>query len=178
MLNRLKGWLRDRRGSAAVEFAFVAPVMILVYYGIAETTMGMMCERRATRIASALGDLVAQDTQITTSEMTDIFTVGRAIMSPFATTTLSMRVTSVKADSSGTPKVVWSKVSGSGYSALTGTVSGVPTSLLAANESAIMAETTYTYTSAVQKALPSAITFSKKYYLKPRKTTEVSWSSS
>lgn len=168
--------LRDDRGSAAVEFAFVAPLMILLYYGLSETTIGMICDRRASHVASTVGDLIAQDTQVTTSEMTDVFNVGKAIIAPFPTTTLSMRVTSVKADSAGTPKVVWSKTSGSAYSALSGTVSGVPDGLLAAGETAILSEVTYSYTSPLAKTLPTPVTFTQKYYLKPRKTNEITWS--
>jgi Flp pilus assembly protein TadG len=174
MLNR---FFRDRRGTAAVEFAFVAPMMILLYYGMAELTQGMMADRRASHVASIIGDLVAQDTQVNQAEIDDVFNVGKAVISPFPTGTLSMRITSVKADSGGTPKVVWSKTSGS-ISALSGTVSGVPAGLIAANESVIMAEATYVYTSSIQKAMPAPVTFTQKYYLKPRKGSEVIWSTS
>lgn len=170
MLIALRRLLRDRRGSAAVEFAFVAPLMISLYYGLAETTMGMMCDRRASHVASTIGDLVAQDTQVSTAEMTDIFNVGKTIMAPYSTTTLGMRVTSVKAGSSST-SVVWSKTSGS-MTALSGTVT-VPTGLLSNGETMIIAETTYTYTSPVQKMLPTPLVFKQKYYLRPRKTTEI-----
>jgi Flp pilus assembly protein TadG len=168
--------LKDDRGSAAVEFAFVAPLMILLYYGLSETTIGMICDRRASHVASTVGDLVAQDTQVTSSEMTDVFNVGKAIIAPFPTTTLSMRITSIKADSSGNPQVVWSKVSGTGFSVRTGAVSGVPTGLLASGETAILSEVSYSYTSPLAKTLPTPITFTQKYYLKPRKVTEVTWS--
>ena len=39
-------FLGDRRGVSAIEFAFIAPVMILMYFGVAELTQGMMAERR------------------------------------------------------------------------------------------------------------------------------------
>lgn len=172
MLNR---FFRDRHGSAAVEFAFVAPLMILFYYGLAELTQGMMADRRTSHVASVIGDLVAQDTQVTQTDMTDIFNVGKAVVAPFPTGSLSMRITSVKADSSGSPKVVWSKTSGT-MTVLTGTVSGLPAGLIAANESVIMAEATYVYTSAIQKTMPTPLTFTQKYYLKPRKGSEVIWS--
>ncbi len=174
MLTPLRRWARDRRGSAAVEFAFVAPLMIALYYGLSETTIGMMCDRRASHVAFTIGDLIAQDTQVSTTEMTDVFNVGKTIMTPFATTTLGMRVTSVKAGSSSTT-VVWSKTSGS-MSALSGTVT-VPTGLLATGDTLIIAESTYVYTSPVQKMLPTPITFNQKFYLRPRKTTEISFTS-
>ena len=172
----LKTLIRDRRGAAAVEFAFVAPVMILMYYGLAELTQGMMADRRASHVASAIGDLVAQDTMINTSEMTDIFNVGKAIIAPFPTTGLSMRVTSIRKDSSGAIQVMWSKSSGS-MGVLT-TVASLPAGLVANNESVILAESSYVYNSATKKALPNALTFTQKYYLKPRKTAQVTWSTS
>jgi Flp pilus assembly protein TadG len=176
MLNR---FFRDRRGAAAVEFAFVAPLMILLYCGIAELSQGMMADRRTSHVASIIGDLVAQDTQMNPTEMTDVFNVGKAVIAPFPAAPLAMRITSVRADATGTPRVVWSQTSG-GMSALGAgaTVAGVPAGLIAANESVIMAEATYVYTSSVQKALPAPISLSQKYYLKPRKGSEVLWSNS
>ncbi|HQT55205.1 TadE/TadG family type IV pilus assembly protein [Phenylobacterium sp.] len=172
----LKTLIKDRRGAAAVEFAFVAPVMILMYYGLAELTQGMMADRRASHVASAIGDLVAQDTMINTSEMNDIFNVGKAIISPFPTTGLSMRVTSIRKDSSGAIQVMWSKSSGS-MGVLT-TVASLPDGLIANNESVILAESSYVYDSATKQVLPNALTFTQKYYLKPRKTAQVTWSTS
>ena len=172
MLNRL---FRDRRGSTAVEFAFVAPLMILMYCGLSETTQGMMASRRAAHVATTIGDLTAQQSQINAATVADIFTVGKAILAPFPTATLNMRITSVKADSGGTPKVVWSQ----GYGAmapLTGTVTGVPAGLIGPNESTIQSEVSYTYTSSIQQALPAPIVLSQKSFLKPRKGAEVLWS--
>ena len=173
---QLRNLIKDRRGTAAVEFAFVAPVMILMYYGLAELTQGMMADRRASHVASAIGDLVAQDTVINDSEMTDVFNVGKAIIAPFPATGLSMRVTSIRKDSTGAIQVMWSKSSGS-MGVLT-TVASLPTGLIANNESVILAESSYVYNSATKQALPNAMTFTQKYYLKPRKTAQVTWSTS
>lgn len=173
---QLRHLIKDRRGTAAVEFAFVAPVMILMYYGLAELTQGMMADRRASHVASAIGDLVAQDTVINTSEMNDVFNVGKAIIAPFPTSGLSMRVTSIRKDSTGAIQVMWSKGYGS-MGALT-SVTSVPTGLIDKNESLILSESSYVYNSTTKKALPNALTFTQQYYLKPRKTAQVTWSTS
>ncbi|MDO9245370.1 MAG: pilus assembly protein, partial [Phenylobacterium sp.] len=89
---------------------------------------------------------------------------------------LSMRVTSIRKDSSGAIQVMWSKSSGS-MGVLT-TVASVPAGLIANNESVILAESSYVYNSATKQALPNALTFTQKYYLKPRKTAQVTWSTS
>ena len=171
----LKRFRSNKAGSAAVEFAFIAPLMILMYCGIAELTQAMMADRRVSHVASSIGDLVAQQSQINQAAMDDVFTIGRAIVAPFATTSLSMRVTSIKADANGNPQVVWSKTSGAGYTVLAGAVAGLPNGLVSANESVVMAESKYTYTSAIQKTVTNPIPLSQKYYLKPRKGTEVIW---
>lgn len=167
--------IRDRRGSAAVEFAFVAPLMLLIYYGIAELTQGMMADRRMSHVASAIGDLIAQDTNVTSAEMTDVFNVGNAIMAPFNTATLAMRITSVKADAGGTPKIIWSQGKGSLAGLTVGGTATIPANMLAANESLIMSEVKYVYSSPIKKVLPTDITFNQKFYLKPRKTSEVTY---
>lgn len=174
MLRRLK---RDERGVAAVEFALIAPLMILLYYGLAEVTLGMMAERRAGHAASVVADLVAQSNQMNATQMDDIFEVGEAIMKPFPAATLRMRVTSVKADAQAAPKVVWSR--GSGMTALGSGASAtaVPAGFLAANESIVMAEVSYAWDSPIHKTIPNALNFNQTFFLKPRKSTEVLWTS-
>lgn len=169
MLSRLRF---DQRGVAAIEFALIAPVAITLYMGFAELTMAMMANRRAAHAASVVGDLVAQSPSIAPSDLTDIFQVGAAIMSPFTAAPLKMRITSVVADSSGTPKMAWSK--GSGMTEMpAGTVGGFPPNLLAAGDSVIQADVSYSYTSPLGMTLPHAITFSNTFYLKPRQSASV-----
>ncbi len=167
----LRPFSRDSRGSAAVEFAFVAPVMLLMYFGMAEMTQAMMASRRASHVASTIGDLVTQSSSLNQAAVDDIFSIGDAIMKPFPTGTLSIRFSSIKADNTGALSIACTKHHGS-YDDLTSTA-GLPTGLLTTNDSIIVAETKYTYTSALQRALPHPITFSSTYYLKPRKSSEV-----
>ena len=56
------------------------------------------------------------------------------------------------------------------------TVANFPTGLIAANESVVMSEVTYVYTSAIREVMPSGVTLTQKYYLKPRLASEVLWS--
>ena len=162
---------RDQRGLAGVEFAFIAPVMVLLYYGMVELTLGMMAERRASHAASVVADLVSQASSTTSTEMGDIFNVGVAILRPFPSAPLKMRITSVKMVST-TPTVVWSRGYGQGGRSAGATMT-LPTSLLSSGESIIVAEVTYTYDSPIHQVLPSAKVFSDTFYLRPRKSAEV-----
>lgn len=172
MIALLKRLGRDRRGVSAVEFALIAPAMIAFYFGLAEITQALLAERRTGHAASAIGDLVAQSSTITNTEVTDIFQIATTIMQPYPTNTLKMRVTSVKANAAGVTTVAWSNGSGmTPYS--TGAALSVPAGVIAANQSVIVSEVSYDYDSPVNFFMANAVTFSRKFYLRPRKSDEV-----
>ena len=50
---------RDTRGLSAVEFALLAPVMISLYFGVAEVGQAFMVQKRQAHVASMVADLVA-----------------------------------------------------------------------------------------------------------------------
>jgi Flp pilus assembly protein TadG len=164
---------RDQRGTAAVEFALIAPIMITIYFGLVETCEAVLAERKADHVASAVGDLVAQSTGVSTSDLADIFAIGNTIMSPFSTTTLQMRVTSLTPNGAGNPAVTWSYGAG-GLGALSaGTVKTLPITV-GSGDSVIMSEVTYQYNSPLKYILPNALTFNEVYYLRPRQVSQIS----
>ena len=172
--HHLRRFVRDQRGVSAVEFALVAPAMIAFYFGMAETTQAMLAKRRASHVASTIGDLVAQESTITNTEMTDLFTIGATMLSPFPTTSLKMRMTSVTANATtGVIKVDWSD--GSGLTALTAgtTYTGIPSGLITNGQSLMIAEVTYSYDSPIKKYVPTTLNWSDIYYLRPRQVNTV-----
>lgn len=172
MMRLLKKLGRDRRGVSAVEFALIAPAMIAFYFGLAEITQALLAERRAGHAASAIGDLVAQSSSITNSEVSDIFQIATTIMKPYPTTSLKMRVTSVSANSSGVTTVDWSN--GSGLTPYTtGASITVPSGVISASQSVIVSEVQYSYDSPVDFFMPDAVQFDRKFYLRPRKSDRV-----
>ncbi|HZZ87141.1 MAG TPA: TadE/TadG family type IV pilus assembly protein [Caulobacteraceae bacterium] len=164
----------DRRGVAAVEFALLLPILALLYFGSVELTQGVMTQERTEHVASTVGDLVAQSSNVTSAQLTDIFKVGDTVMYPYPTSTLKQRVSSLQADSRGAVKVVWSKATG-GLSPLAAgsSVSGLPANVVQANESLVMAESQDTYTSAFSRVVPNPVVFNQKAYLHPRLSTQV-----
>ncbi len=168
---------RSRRGATAVEFALIAPVLIVMYCGMAELTSAMMAQRRLSNITSAIGDLVAQGTQTGPLKIADVFKIGNTIMAPYPTTGLTMCVASVSSDANGKDTVSWSQASGtmSACPAAAAVLTTVPVGVLPASQTVIMAKATYVYASPIKLVLPSSITFTRTYYLRPRKTDAVLW---
>lgn len=163
----------DVRGVAALEFALLAPVLILIYFGVVELTQGAMAEQRVAHTASVIGDLAAQSNSLTQAEVNDILSVGDTIMAPYPTQTLEVRVSSLTANAQGAVTVAWSEGAGMTPLSKGSTVSGVPSDVISANGSVIMSQAQYTYTSAFQSVMPKPVVFNETYYLSPRDSTSV-----
>lgn len=179
LMRFLNRWRRDRRGVSAIEFAFIAPILILCYFGVAELCGALLAQRKAGHVASEVGDLVAQCQTVAPSDFssTGFWAVGSAVLYPLDTSVLSMRITSIKADSTGTKFTVdWSQASGAGLSAYgAGAVlnNSALTGLIPASGSIIMAETRYVYTSPVSIVVKASVPFASTFYLSPRQTTSI-----
>lgn len=174
-LRSLAAFWRDRSGVSAVEFALIAPVLIIFYCGLAELTQSMMAQRRLSAIASTIGDLVGQSPQLSDARRDDVFAVGGVIMAPFPTTTLRMCLASVTSDATGKDTVDWSETHNghAGCPAAATVLSDVPTGVLPAGQSVIMAKASYDYASPIRFILPSTISFQRTFYLRPRKSETV-----
>lgn len=168
---------RDRRGVSAVEFALIAPVMIIIYMGMVELTQAMMAQRRMSNIASSIGDLAAQNAQLTNARRDDIFAIGATIISPFPSSTLKMCLMSVTSDATGKDTVDWSEPkNGHANCPAKGTVLGstvIPAAVLPASQSVIVAKASYAYSSTIKLVMSQTINFNRTFYLRPRKSETV-----
>ena len=167
----LRLW-RDRRGVSAVEFALLAPVMIVILFGSVETSLLLTADRKVTQTASSVADLVAQDDIITVDEMTDIFTASTAILEPYDTAPLQMRVSSVSMAADNSISVDWSEGKNMTPRAPGSSVS-MPSGLLQPNTSIVMAEVSYAYVSSIGAFLKTPITLNDTFYLRPRRALKV-----
>jgi Flp pilus assembly protein TadG len=178
-MSLFKRFGQDQRGVSAVEFALIAPFMILLYFGLAELCQALIAERKASHVASSVGDLVAQSESVTSASsssgptsLPDIFRIGNSIMAPYDTSTLQIRVTSVTANAQAVPKVDWS-VGYGGYTALAKQSTATLPMTLAAGDSIVMSEAKYRYNSAIGYALPKVQDYTEAFYLRPRRSDKV-----
>lgn len=160
--------LLSTRGVAAAEFALILPIMLLIYFGSTQITMGVMASRKVTLLSRTIADLVAQQpagTSLTDATMTSIFNAAAAVMTPFDITSLTMVVSAVDmvADTTAPSyngykaKIRWSATQGTGAvarscQAMTPVANGsspssttLPQGLYAAG-SMVIADVGYTYT--------------------------------
>ena len=63
-LAKLNRFLRDEDGISAVEFALIAPLMAMIYFGCIELSLMMTLDRKVTGATAALGDLTSRASSV------------------------------------------------------------------------------------------------------------------
>jgi Flp pilus assembly protein TadG len=151
----LTRWRGDKQGVAAVEFAFVVPIMFVLFVGAIELSQAITVDRRVTQVASSTADLVARkETTISNNEISDILRIGGFIMAPYDRTPLQVVIRNVSSSSKDatTTKQSWQcTYSGVGANptptcACMNTTYTLPAGLVSTNDSVVVSEVTYTYT--------------------------------
>ncbi len=178
---RVRGLLNDRSGLAAVEFAMIFPIMVVLYFGVVEFASAIAVDRKATQVARTLSDLTSQSMTVADTDIKNFGEAAKAIMTPYPPSPLVSSITEVYIDkTSGVARVQWSKgltIGPTGDVSIAaaaphnpGDVVTLPPALVAAKGTfVIWSEVGYTYTPAVGIMLASTgITFRDVAYTRPR----------
>ena len=168
----------DTNGGAAVEFAIIAPVMLLMFFGAVEVSQGVAANRKMTLAARTISDLVARTGDIDQNELKNVFTASTYILRPFDLTDFKATVSAIGINGQGVPSVVWKvKLSWSANAAtlekLDKTAESVPADLRVANTQLIKSDVTYPYKPASAWFIKEAISMSSTFFARPRRDTGV-----
>jgi Flp pilus assembly protein TadG len=166
---------RDKRGNAAVEFAVIVPLMLVMFFGMVEFSSAVAVDRKISMLTQALSDLASRYATITDTDVTNFFTIGDAMLTPYDSTPLKATITEIYIDpSTGVARAQWSK---GDAPRTTGSAAPVPANLIArdasnkiiANQYLIFTETSYLYKPAVGYVMGIAgVPLSDKMYMRPR----------
>jgi Flp pilus assembly protein TadG len=168
--------------TAAVEFAFVLPVMLVAYLGTVEVGGGVTADRKLSNLSLTLANLTARaDKAVADTDMNDIFNAAASILVPYDSTKAGMVVTSIVFDNASPPNgyVVWSSTSGPGVTAMTPScvtkvaTTLVPNSIRTAGGSIILAQAKFPYKPVIGYVMTGSITLSESNFMVPRNMAAV-----
>ncbi|MFN3213348.1 MAG: TadE/TadG family type IV pilus assembly protein [Henriciella sp.] len=162
---------KSEDGISAVEFALIAPLMAMIYFGCIELSIMMTLDRKVTGATAALGDLTSRAASVNNDELSDIIEAARMVMQPNDMTGARIRVTSLYEDS-GDVKVAWSDGCNLTAHAVDQTMT-IPPNLIPTDGTLIMAEVEFDYNSNIGYFFSTAKELSDTFYLRPRRVDEI-----
>jgi Flp pilus assembly protein TadG len=167
--------IRDRDGIAAVEFAMILPVMLVLLFGTVEFSSGVEVDRKVNLAAHTLSDLISQSptTGITDTELGFFFSAGASILQPYSSTPLNQVISELYVDpNTGKAYVQWSKAFQGGAARSKGSVVSIPPTLAVGGTYLIFSEANYLYKPTIGYVMSSAgITLSATAYTRPRQAS-------
>ena len=172
----IKRFREETRGIAAVEFALILPLMLLLYIGSLEGGELISADRKVSTVAGTIGDLVARadpassTNNLTLSKLDDYFAAADLIMSPFDDSKLTQRVTCVQVDAGGKTKIMWSEAHNGATTLTVGDAYPLPSAMIAISKGdyVIVAEASYAFTPLFGIVFHSALNLYQEYYHLPR----------
>jgi TadE-like protein len=113
-----RGLFSCRAGNVAVEFALVAPVLIMLMLASAELARFVILHQKMDRVATTMSDLVSRAETISESEFEDIFAAAGEVAFPYDLAGLGRVIVSSVTNPDGDgPIVAWQRSGGGSYAA-------------------------------------------------------------
>jgi Flp pilus assembly protein TadG len=187
-MRNLGAFHKEHGGAAAVEFALLLPLMISMFFGVAETSLALLCRADVSVMASTAADLISQESAATNTDLSNVYAAAGTILYPYYDPSVSgsakptIRITSVIYDtvskSTTAGKVAWTCTQ-AGSGTLTPATRAIndsvtlPQALMTTNGSVIIAEVAYNYASPTTKVITGAINMTNNFWTKPRRVAQI-----
>jgi Flp pilus assembly protein TadG len=173
----LRSWRRlraDARGVAAVEFALIVPIVIVVYALGFELAQASTEYRKLTDTTVQLANVTTQYTTVADPDLTNVFGATAQIMAPYSTAPLTVVLSQVKTDASSNATVSWSCSNPTTVTPLTPGASVVmPAGLASPSSHYILVQTTYAYSPTIGGAFMNSIPMSNQVFMIPRASSAI-----
>lgn len=169
---RWRIFANDRGGAAAVEFAFIAPLLVLLYIGAVEVSVALSVDTKVSRAGNITLDLITQGQTVSKSDMNGLKDVASAIMAPYTSSNVVLTFTGITVDASKNAKVAWSWKSDGTTPYVKDAAVTIPTGLQIANSFYVRSEISNTHnlitSYQVFGSSVGSINMNETYYLRPR----------
>lgn len=191
----LRRFRRDKKGLAALEFALILPALIIILFGIVETSQAVAARTDVTNLASVAADLVAQARTLSGTDMANAFNASSVVLYPYPVAPagappLKVTIFSVIDNGTATGQIAWGcqKTGTQPAVAVSGPMpAGANGGALIAQAnpdqngnpqyggpgSVILVQVAYNYVSPTMQVLNTAIPMNATFYSKPRRVAQI-----
>ena len=157
---------------AAVEFAVILPLLLLLYIGAFEVGDAVSISRKVTITSRTITDLATQYVTMTESDVKSVLGTSARVIAPYNSDPLVVTLTEISTDASGISQVMWSRSTGAGFLAA-GSSPSLPPGVTRPNASLIWGHVTYGFVPPIGYALTKTILLSSDIYMSPRQSSTI-----
>lgn len=83
LVETVQAWRRNSDGVAAIEFAFIAPVMITMFFGVFEMGRAYSMHRRFINTTYMIGDLITRERTMSAADLQGIYDLIKPVMAGY-----------------------------------------------------------------------------------------------
>ena len=174
MTRRLRRLLHETRGAAALEFALVLPVLVILSLMTVEAGRYALLHMKVQNAANVMADLATREKKLSRGQLKRLYRAAETMLKPFDAGPKSAAfVSGVTADAFRNPRVGWQSRGAGGLGAAPkvgppGQAAKLPPGFpLRQNEAVIVAEVFYRYEAWLLGVIPDK-TISHRAYYRPR----------
>lgn len=179
-LDAFSAFWRDRKGTGAIEFAIIAPLLIMAYIGCFEISVGFNVSRKVSRASSTVADVLTQMPMVDKASLEGMKAVAKSVMSPFELNdkTYTLKMTGIKMTGPGVGEVSWSYDQAGGAAYKAGSVVKMPSDISATNTFIVRSELVVPheillFAPGLSKSTVNSINISNTSYFRQRVGTEI-----
>ncbi|MEM7650972.1 MAG: TadE/TadG family type IV pilus assembly protein [Pseudomonadota bacterium] len=105
--NFLKRWFKSEDGLAAVEAAFVFPILLTLLLGTFDLGNGILANQKAIRASQVTADLIARSSTVDDFMIDDAIEAGELAFQPLPSDTFGVDIVSISFDDDANPNIEW-----------------------------------------------------------------------
>ena len=163
----------DSRGVALTEFAFVFPVLLLLFLGGYQLSDGIACKRKVGLANRTIADLGTRSKQVSAAEVDAMLAASTQVMAPYRQASAQVRLTEVFTSNTGLTNVVWSRGRNGAAARAVGSVVTLPGTLRTNGTYLLMSEINYAYDPGVRFSIVGRKTLTDPLFMSPRNSDSV-----
>ena len=143
---RARRFTRERSGASAIEFAFLAPILIAIYISSFEITTGYSVSQKTLKAAGSIADIVTRQDTVNKAFLSEMIDAAESTIAPSPALALKLKITGVTVDATGNAKVLWSWNESGGKPYTKGSTVNVPTDMKKPNSFLVRSELSIEHT--------------------------------
>ena len=165
-------WRADQCGAAAVEFALILPLMLVLYVGGAEISQAAATYRKVTDTTVELANIASQYTTMSAGDVSTVMNASSQIMAPYPTHSLLIVLSEITTDANSNATVTWSQPYNGAAALAPGTAVTLPSGLASPSTSYMLVQTQYAFVPVISGYI-GTIPMANQMYILPRQSPSI-----